>query len=419
MSAPQRIRTTEAAPRRPHVLFLNRCYYPDVEATGQLLGELCQDLAATHEITVIAGQPNFVDAPRASGWISVEQQGPVTVLRTRNFRFRKTSLIGRIIGLLSYVFLATIAAFRVRRPDVIVVETDPPVLGALGVVLKSWHRCGLVYYLQDLFPEVGLIMGKLKPGLLTAILRWTTQIGLTHAERVVVLGEDMRRKVLARGIPNDRIRLVPNWIDTTTVRPHKTTNAFRQSLGVNGDLTVMYSGNLGLSQNLDQVLEAADMLRGQPIVFLFVGEGAAKGRLIAQAQERGLTNVRFLPYQPKDRLGESLSAADLHLIPLQRGLSGCIVPSKLYGILASGTAYVAAVDADSEVARVTTEAACGLRIEPDSPRDLAEAIRWAAAHRADLDVMGQRGRQLVEQDYARPVAVARFRAVLAETERPR
>src|SRR5262245_13439744 len=114
------------------LLFLNRCYYPDVEATGQLLGELCADLARRHDVTVIAGQPNFVRAGTAKGWIDRERHQGVTVLRTRNFRFTKASFAGRVVGLLSYVLLAFWAALWQRRPQVIVAETDPPVLGALG-----------------------------------------------------------------------------------------------------------------------------------------------------------------------------------------------------------------------------------------------------------------------------------------------
>lgn len=399
------------------ILFLNRCYYPDVEATGQLLGELCTDLAREHEVTVIAGQPNFV-RPRTGGLLyGREAHAGVTVWRTRNIRFRKKSFIGRVVGLASYLLLASAAALAVRRPDVLVVETDPPVLGALGVLLKWWHRCPLVYYLQDLFPEVGLAMGRLRPGPLTWLLRWTTQLGLRHADRVVVLGEDMRRRVLARGIDPAKIALVPNWVDTRALQP-LAHSALRQAWGLDGQFVVMYSGNLGLSQNLEQVLEAAEALRGEPVRFVFVGEGAARPALEARVQERCLTNVQFQPYQPKERLAESLAAADLHLIPLRRGLGGCIVPSKLYGILAAGRPYLAAVDADSEVAEVTRAHGCGLLIEPDAAGPLVETLRSCLGRRAELEAMGRRGRELAERVYDRRLAVDRFAAVLRTAVAP-
>jgi glycosyltransferase involved in cell wall biosynthesis len=393
------------------LLFLNRCYWPDVEATGQLLTELCSDLAPSHNVTVIPGRPNFV-AAGGEGWFQRERHEGVEIIRVGNRRFTKKSFLGRAVGLLSYLLLAAWAALRFPRPDVIVVETDPPLLGALGAFLKAWHRCALVFYLQDLFPEVGLATGNLKPGLLTALLHRATQLGLRRADRVVVLGEDMRRRVLARGIDGGKVVVIPNWIDTRLVRP--AADNLRRAWELNGEFAVMYSGNLGLSQGLEHVLEAARRMRSEPVVFLFVGEGAAKGRLMAQASEWKLPNVRFLPYQPRERLSASLATADLHLVPLQRGLSGCIVPSKLYGILAAARPYVAAVEEDSEVARVTRANGTGLLIEPDDPERLVAALRWATANHGELAEMGRRGRRLAEAEYDRRRAVASFEAVLRQ-----
>jgi colanic acid biosynthesis glycosyl transferase WcaI len=397
-----------------NLLFLNRSYYPDVEATGQLLTELCGDLAPRHRVAVICGQPNFV-AASGCGLIQRETHQQVRILRARNARFSKKSLLGRIAGLSGYLLLAAWAAFRHERPDVLIVETDPPVLGALGALLKSWHRCRLVVYLQDLYPEVGLATGRLQPGLLTAFLRWVTQFGFRHADRIIVLGEDMRERVARRGVDPRKIFIVPNWIDTQHVRPLAAVSPLRQTWQLDGQFVVMYSGNLGLSQSLEQVLHAAKELRNEPVRFVFVGEGAAKAALQARAADWSLRNVAFLPYQPKERLSESLGAADLHLIPLRRGLAGCIVPSKLYGILAAGKPYLAAVDADSEVARITRTEEPGLLIEPESAPQLVEAIRWCLTHRCELAAMGERGRRLAETQFDRRLATSRFGEIVEAT----
>jgi glycosyltransferase involved in cell wall biosynthesis len=393
-------------------LFVNRSYYPDVEATGQLLTELCSDLARRHEITVIAGRPNFVNArhPLADR----ETHQGVEIVRVRNIRFNKISMAGRALGLASYLLLAFWAALRQKRPDAIVVETDPPALGALGALLKHWHRCPMIFYLQDLFPEVGLALGKFRPGPLTSFLRWLTNIGLRHADRVVVLGEDMKRLVLERGVAADRVVVIPNWADTQALRPTAGPNPLRAEWQVGERFVVMYSGNLGLSQGLDGVLDAAEALCDDPVTFLFVGEGGAKPRLIDRVAERKLSHVHFLPYQPKSRLGDSLAAADLHLIPMRRGLAGCMVPSKLYGILAVGRPYIAAVDADSEVAAVTAMHETGLRIEPESPAELVRTIRWCLAHRAELKGMGERGRKVAESYFDRARSVNLFEELLAD-----
>jgi colanic acid biosynthesis glycosyl transferase WcaI len=396
------------------LLFLNRSYWPDVEATGQLLTELCSDLARRHRVTVVAGQPNFSGPARRQPWLQNEEHDGVRIVRVGNRRFRKTSLLSRAVGLASYLVLAAWAAFRQPRPDVIIVETDPPLLGALGAVLKWWHRRALVFYLQDLYPEVALALGKLRPGLLTRLLHAATQVGLRRADRVIVLGEDMRQRVLVRGIGAAKIAVVPNWADTRWVYPLPAEQTLRKEWQLDGRFVVMYSGNLGLSQNLEQVLEAARQLRNEPVTFLLIGAGAAKAGLMARVAEWGLDNVRFLPYQPREKLAASLGAADLHLIPLQRGLAGCIVPSKLYGILAAGRPYVAAVEADSEVARLTRAAETGLLIAPDSAADLVAAIRWCRQNPDKLGAMGERGRRLAESQFDRPLAVARFDAELQQ-----
>ncbi|HWY87929.1 MAG TPA: glycosyltransferase family 4 protein, partial [Gemmataceae bacterium] len=195
------------------------------------------------------------------------------------------------------------------------------------------------------------------------------------------------------------------WADTDLIYPRSRTNPWGTSNPQDNSLVVMYSGNLGLSQNLDQMLDAARDLRHLPIRFLVIGEGAAKARLLAQAKMRGLTNVTFFPYQAKERLGESLAAADVHFIPLRRGLAGAIVPSKLYGILAAGVPFIAAVDTDSEVARVAKASGAGLLIPPDSAPELVKALRWCLVNRELLPAMGRRGRQTSEREFSRQVCV--------------
>src|SRR4029077_15791636 len=196
------------------VLVFNRSYYPDVEATGQLLTELCTDLATRHAVHVVAGQPNFVAVTGGGlGLLQEDHHEGVTVTRVRNLRFSKKSLLGRALGLLTYLLLAFWVGLKSGRPHVILVETDPPLLGLLGVLLGRWHRCPFIYYLQDLYPEVGLALGRLRPGIMTKTLYWATQIGLRGADRVIVLGEDMRAKVVNRGIAAEKTSLVPNWAD--------------------------------------------------------------------------------------------------------------------------------------------------------------------------------------------------------------
>lgn len=396
------------------ILFLNRSYWPDVEATGQLLTELCSDLAKTHDVTVIAGQPNFVQGEWSPRWVEESAHQGVQILRVASRRFRKSSLLSRIIGLSSYLLLAAWTAFTVRRPDIIVAETDPPVLGALGAVLKVWHRAKFIYYLQDLYPEVALATGKLRPGLLTWFLMQMTQLGLKRADRIIVLGADMREKVGRRGIPSGKMAIIPNWADTKKLVPVTREESFRKDWGLEKTFVVMYSGNLGLSQNLEILVDAAAMLEGEDVTLVFVGEGAAKEGLQKRVNQSGLGNVRFLPYQPKDELAKSLSTADVHVITMQQGVAGYLVPSKLYGILAVGKPYIASVEPESEVGRITLENKTGYVIATGSAEALAQQIRYCQKYRQESQEMGERGRELALREFDRSAATGRFAKLVAE-----
>ncbi len=399
-----------------HLLFFNRSFHPDVEATGQLLAELCQDLSREHEVTVVAGRAYSME--RFESWLPVklEQWGAVRILRAYNPRLNKRRFTARVVNLLSYFGFSFVAGFFARRPDVVVVETDPPVLGLVGLLFARLYRARFVFYVQDLYPDVGVALGKLKNPLLIRALDAVTRLTLRSADRVVVLGEDMQRRLEAKGYrPRDRIRVIPNWMDTRQVSPVTRHNGFRQRHGLNGEFVVMFSGNHGLSQGLERVIDAAAALETRSdIRFVLVGDGAAKSGLMARARALRLTNVMFLPYQPKETLSESLGAADVHLVTLQRGLAGLIVPSKVYGILAAGRPFIAAIEKDSHPAGIIREHQCGLRVEPDAAEALPAAVLWAAGHREALEAMGARGREAAVQHFDRQVAVDKFRKLLAE-----
>lgn len=399
----------------PRVVVLNRSYWPDAEATGQLLTELCEDLVAKFDVTVVAGQPNQNPERAVFRHRGAEQRKGVTICRVWNSRLAKSFLPGRALNLLSYLLTASWVSLCIRRPDVIVVETDPPLLCLLGELLRRWHRARLVVYLQDIYPDIAVALGKLPDRWFTRCLRRLMFNVYRRAERVVVLSRDMRDLLVRSGVAADRITCLPNWVDTDRVVPCKEANPFRQRHGLNGQFVVMYSGNLGLCQRLDDILAAAEQLRYRnDIVFLLVGDGASKQHLKESTHRLGLANLRFLPYQPKDKLAESLSAADLHLVPLDPRVASCLMPSKLYGILASGTPLVAIAPGHCELAEITRRAGIGLVATPDDPRALVEAIQWCADHRDDLEPMGYAARRLAEDQFDRTRITSQFVAMLMD-----
>ncbi len=399
--------------RRPRIVFMNRSYWPDAEATGQLLTDLCEDLAEECDVTAIVGQPN--QNPRDETFVRSgrEQRHGVTIERVRHPRFSKRSLPGRAVNLVGFLAAAVFRAVRVRSPDVFVIETDPFLLSLAGPWLKWWHRARLVVYLQDIYPDIAVALGKVREGWLTGLIRRRLLAAYRHADRIVVLGEDMKAKLTAWGLPAESIVSIPNWVDTRWVFPVKENNAFRREHNLDGKFVVMHSGNTGLSQCLENVLEAAAQLHDRPdIEFLMVGDGAAKPSLEQQAKRLQLSNVRFLPYQPRDALAESLSAADLHLISMHPAVGQCLMPSKFYGILASGTAVLAIAPASSELATIIQDEEVGFTVESGSPGLLADKLRWCADNREELADRGRLARGLAEREYDRRQMTDRFAELL-------
>jgi len=394
------------------VLFLNRSYHPDPEATGQYLTELAEDLVRTgKQVSVICGRSYHVSERWGMLPFRIEERGGVRVIRAFNTQLPKSSFIARLVNLGTYLASCIVALLFAGRPDVVVAETDPPLLPLIGGLYARLVNARFVFVINDLYPDVALELGEVSNVVWVRLLEYATRIGLRWADLVVVLGEDMKRKVLRKGRPPRAITVIRSWVDTDQVKPVKEGNAFRRELGFGADdFVVMYSGNLGLSQSLEDVLRVAGRLRHREDVhFVIIGEGARKGALRSMAGALGLKDsVRFLTYQPKERLGESLSAADLHLIPLAKGVAGSIVPCKVYGIMASGTPYVAIMDRESDVARIAKDHNCGFWCSPDSPNSLKGRIEFACKHRDLLRAMGENGRRAAEAQFSRHQATEAY-----------
>ncbi|HLX19321.1 MAG TPA: glycosyltransferase family 4 protein, partial [Gaiellaceae bacterium] len=229
------------------------------------------------------------------------------------------------------------------------------------------------------------------------------------------IGETMRRRLEQKGAKPERIRVIPNWVDTTAIVPQQRDNDWAREHGLVDRFVVMHSGNVGHPQNLDVLIRAATFLRDlDDLAIVIVGGGARRAELTELAELLETDAVRFLDYQPRETLSDSLSTANLHYVGLGRGLSGYVVPSRMYGILAAGRPVLVAADADSETASIVASVGCGLLAPPNRPELVAEAIRAAYDGRHDLEAMGRRGREYVVAEADRTVAVARYRELLHE-----
>ena len=306
-----------------------------------------------------------------------------------------------------------------ERPDVVLCMTDPPLIGDVALAVAKRFGVPLVVISQDVFPEMAVEVKRLENKPLVAILRVLIRLYLRRADRVVAIGETMRRRLEAKGVPSERISVIPNWVDTDAIHPEPVENAWAREQELAGRFVVMHSGNVGHAQNLDVLVRATTFLRDlDDLAVVVIGGGARLHELQELAAVLETDTVQFMGYQPRERLSESLSAAHLHFVGLAAGLAGYVVPSRLYGILAAGRPVLVSADADSETAQVVERVGCGIVVPPGRPDLVAEALRAAHDGVFDLDEMGQRGREFVVAEADRRLAVARYRELLLAAARP-
>ena len=395
---------------KPRLLVLNQYYWPGLEATAYLLSQLLGALSQDFDITVVTGRL-AVHAPHAE---RVVHDG-VTIVRVRSTSFDRTGMLGRAVNYLTYLLQTLRVALLSRRPNVVLCMTDPPVIGDVGLVVARRFRRPLVVVSQDVFPEIAVELKRLENRQLIGILRVLIAWYLRRADRVVAIGEMMRRRLVEKGADPARIVLIPNWVDTKAIRPEPQDNAFAREHELVDRFVVMHSGNVGHAQNLDVLIRATTFLRDlDDLAVVIIGGGARRGQLEELSQLLETDAVRFLDYQPRETLSLSLSAAHVHYVGLGRGLSGYVVPSRLYGILAAGRPVVAAVDDESETAAVVRAVGCGLVVPPSRPELVAAALRDLYDRRHDLDDMGRRGRDYVVAEADRSVAIERYRRMLLD-----
>jgi glycosyltransferase involved in cell wall biosynthesis len=403
-----------------HVLFFNRSYYPDTTATGQILTDLCEELVAAHgcRVTVVAGTP--LQPAHGVAIARRETHNGVEILRARGTRFAKSRFIGRATNYVTYFLSACWTGLGVRGADVVVALTDPPIIGLAGWLAARRRGVPLVMAFQDLFPEVTVLLDDFHSDAVDAMLQAVNRFLCRRATRIVALGETMRTRLIEnKGAPADRTSIIPSGADTHAITPGAKDNAFARAHGLERSFVVMHSGNLGLSQNLETLVEAAALLSDVPdLVVVFQGDGVRRPALEARARTLNLANVRFLPFAPKESLAESFAAADIFVVSLQAGLAGYIVPSKLYGILASGRPYVAAVEDACEVAAITRAHACGLVTAPGHARALADRILEFYRDR-DLTARAGVNARAASLAFDRSLQVAKYMQLFRDVASPR
>jgi colanic acid biosynthesis glycosyl transferase WcaI len=397
--------------RRQRILVLNQYYWPGVEATAHLLTELCEALAEDYDVEVVTGVLHgHEDAPRE------DEHNGVRIVRVFSTSYERSELARRAVNYFSYLGAALVHVLSRPAPDLVLCMTDPPIVGDLGVAVGRRFGVPVLVISQDVFPEIATELDRLRNPAVVGVLGGLVGAYLRRADRIVAIGETMRERLEAKGAPRERLRVIPNWVDSHAITPQARDNEWAVAHELVDRFVVMHSGNVGHAQDLESLVRAATFLRDlDELRIVIAGFGARHAEMVALAETLEVDDtVRFLPYQKRERLPLSLSSADLHVVGLARGLAGYVVPSRLYGILAAGRPVIAAADDDSETARLVREVGCGLVIPPGRPELLARTIRAAAEGAYDLAEMGRRGREFVAEEADRVVAMERYRALVRE-----
>lgn len=401
------------------ILALHQHYWPEIAATGQLLQDICEDMVrGGHEVTVLCGQPSYrlIDGiPRHCA--KVEQVNGVQVRRVWSYVPAVRSTANRLLLYGSYFVSSLAGAVRESRPDVAFIMSSPPLLlGAAGTVLQELRDIPFVYSVQDLYPDVAINIGLLQPGILCSAIDWASSLIYRAASESITLSNGMAARLVEKGVVSERINVIPNWADTVAIEPQPRDNDFAREHGLVDSFVVQYSGNVGLSQGLSLLVDAADLLRHHPITFAIIGDGDARASLQAEATRRSLTNIKFLPPQERTVLPNLLASCDVGLVSMKSRVSTDLVPSKLYGILAAARPVLAAVEHSSEVARVVERHACGKVVTPENAAALVDGI-LSLSQNESIKQMGQAGRQAAEKYYARSICTQRYEEVLARVAR--
>ena len=398
------------------VLLINQVFWPDVAATAQHAHDLARHLVRHgHEVHAIASRAIYGKAGAALP--ARETVDGIHIHRVARSFFGKAGLIGRAADFGLFYAAAGLKAMTVPRPDVVVCFTTPPFISALGHVLRAVRGCGSVYWVMDLYPDVAVACGVMRESsLLVRVLERVNRWCLRRADRAVVLGRCMEERVRAKGVDHGQVVRIGVWSDQAEIAPiGREENPYRKQWGLGDRFVVMYSGNFGLGHDIDTMLGAADRLRDDDrIRFAFIGGGKKKSVVDAFVRDHGLKNVAVDGYQPRERLDESLSCADAHLVSIREGVEGCVVPCKLFGVMAAARPTIYIGHPSSEVARVLTDHDCGLLVRQSDVDGLVAAIVGMAERRSETEAMGDRARRALSEAYNREMACEAWRTLLEE-----
>ncbi len=384
--------------RELDILFVNQHYGDDAPATGVLLKQLATSMSA---MGVRVGVLTSAEETSEGGIVNFAEEGGVQLIRVRAASAGNKSTPRRLLHYASFFAMALWAGLRLPRPARVVAMSTPPLLALLlGRILGASHKAPVYYNVQDLYPDVAIAVGKV-PHLLqrpVRVIAGRLETGLTGISTV---GLQMQKVMRSRSrLP---VVQISNWADAREVQPLAPTASFRHEWGLAGRFVVQYAGNLGLCHDVELIAEVVELLRNQPIDFLFVGTGAARPQL-EQLLPRDC-RVHFRPFEPRENLSRVLATADVGWVNLAKGMSRYLVPSKAFGILAAGRPVLAVSDLHDDLYRVVRDHKVGVWAQAGDATAVSRAILRLHHDTVGRRQMGLNARRFAEDTWNRDTAV--------------
>lgn len=412
---------------KKNLLIYAHYYIPDTASTGQILRELAEGMLDKFNITVICVVPSYLgtieEKYKTQKYYEEEING-VKVLRIRVPEFSKTDKKSRVKNIVSYFFGAMGATFKVGKMDYVFSISQPPILGGLLGVWGKWVKhAKYIYNIQDFNPEQVLAVGYTKNKLITDAMMWFDKFSCKRSDLVITVGRDLVETVENRfkGKKVPKTVMINNWIDENEIYPLDENNekvqAFKKKYGLDGKFVIMYSGNIGLYYDLENLIKVVKKIKpgtktadGREVVFAFVGAGSVLDKLVMYKESNNMDNVVFIPYQDKEDLIYSLNAGDVHWCVNAKGIKGVSCPSKYYGLAAAGKPIIGVLEEGSEVRCLIEDTKGGLCCNPGDYEQIEKDIQWFIenAGNGKVTAMGQRGHDYLIENLTREKSVKKY-----------
>lgn len=408
------------------IAFVINYFYPDYASTGQLMTDLCFALKGDFKITVIAALPEQWKKESSHTKLklfNVNYLDGIKIIRIKLPTVNKSVKLSRIKYVISYFILASVALILEKKVSIIYTISTPPILGGLiGTIGKIIKKARHVYNIQDFNPEQAVAVSYIKNKLTFKIAQRIDNYNCKYADKVVVVGNDMvetlEKRFNKKSVPDHIV--INNWTDENKIVPlnknDKYVSKFLTENHLENKFIVMYSGNLGLYYDLENLIKVTkNFASDNNIAFVFIGEGAVKKQMQSFVTLHNITNVLFLNFQPKEYLKYSLNIADVHLVVNQKGIKGVSVPSKIYGVMAAGKPILGILERGSEAEQLISISKCGKVAEPRDYSNIVDLINYFYnLSNKERETMGLNGRAYLDKYLKKDISIEKYRRVLLE-----